>query len=647
MKRFFILIFLIPQLLYAQFQSKEFTLPIEEQAIGRAIGLSTSEDSIISLDITQPISGLFISGFTTFENENDSYTRVTVKDKNYAEYLVYENYPLISDSNYSRFSKVAVESMLLDGIVPISIKIELHNASIQIDSIYTLVSNDMRENRQNRMQSIRHEQTLFVAKKLNNNLMARHMTWIAGPTSIASKSYEEKKKIFGSKVPCLYGFEYYKGGLYFINPIPPAPLKFARSPFVNNPFVRDYDWRNRHGKNWITSVKSQGNFGTCWAHASIATVESNFNIYYNQVFPDDENNNDLSEQELISCLDNDNKSILDRLNSGFSMYALDYIQRNGIVREECMPYFGPVSCSRKCNNPQERVSFSSFRNLYKNNRFDDNTYIYNDSIADILRLSVIKSPVVVDYFKLVGHSVSCVGFHQIQMGDTICGNINTSYEFVVDSTTSHFVDMISWIIKNSWGDDWGENGFAKVSFYTVPLRLYEITPPFTSLVYSDNSRYLTDEDMDGYYTWGSGPKPSNCPSWIPDEPDGDDSDYQYGPMDSHGNLEDLELRALQTLWVETDYTFTARAFWYNNTVVCGTAKLTIKSPITLYGNTKIIVEPNGELVIDGGTLQNADIELNVGSRLVLRNGGTIIMRNGTDFFAPIGATVNIENGLIK
>jgi hypothetical protein len=77
------------------------------------------------------------------------------------------------------------------------------------------------------------------------------------------------------------------------------------------------------------------------------------------------------------------------------------------------------------------------------------------------------------------------------------------------------------------------------------------------------------------------------------------------------------------------------------------SKLTIKSIITLYGNTKIIVEQNGELLIDGGELQNADIELNSGSKLVLKNGGTIKMRNGKNFSAPIGASVTIEEGVIN
>ena len=180
------------------------------------------------------------------------------------------------------------------------------------------------------------------------------------------------------------------------------------------------------------------------------------------------------------------------------------------------------------------------------------------------------------------------------------------------------------------------------------VNTYYLEAPITSLHYSSNNIVCEDADGDGYYFWGiSSNKPSNCPSWVPNEPDGNDSNYQYGPMDSHGNLEDLELRALQTTHTVTDVTYTSRAYFYTTTCVCSMSKLTIKSTITIYGNAKIIVEQNGELVIDGGELQNADIELNVGSKLVLKNGGTIKMRNGKNFYAPIGASVTIEEGEIN
>ena len=176
---------------------------------------------------------------------------------------------------------------------------------------------------------------------------------------------------------------------------------------------------------------------------------------------------------------------------------------------------------------------------------------------------------------------------------------------------------------------------------------FYLTTPFSSLNYSEEDVVLEDADGDGFYFWGLGPKPSNSPSWIPDQPDGDDSNYQYGPMNTYGHLQDLELWGLQTLHTLIDLTYSSRMFLYSNLCVCSMSKLTITSIITLYGNTKIIVEPNGELIIDGGTLQNADIVLRTGSKLTLKNGGSIIMRNGKDFNAPIGATVTIDEGQIR
>lgn len=102
-----------------------------------------------------------------------------------------------------------------------------------------------------------------------------------------------------------------------------------------------------------------------------------------------------------------------------------------------------------------------------------------------------------------------------------------------------------------------------------------------------------------------------------------------------------------TLDLLNNYTFTSRAFIYENTRVCSSITLTIQELVTMYGNTKIIVNSNGELVIDGGTLENADIELNTGGKLVIKNGGSIIMRDGLDFYAPPGATVIIEEGMIN
>lgn len=54
------------------------------------------------------------------------------------------------------------------------------------------------------------------------------------------------------------------------------------------------DWRS---SNIITSVKNQGNCGSCWAFASIAAAEA----YLVKEGKFNKDNIDLSEQYLISC----------------------------------------------------------------------------------------------------------------------------------------------------------------------------------------------------------------------------------------------------------------------------------------------------------------------------------------------------------
>ena len=84
-----------------------------------------------------------------------------------------------------------------------------------------------------------------------------------------------------------------------------------------------------------------------------------------------------------------------------------------------------------------------------------------------------------------------------------------------------------------------------------------------------------------------------------------------------------------------------------NTVVIADATLTITGTVNMASGVKITVHYNGTIVIDGGTLQDADLLLNSGCHVLLKNGGSIIMQSGKHFDAPLGAIVDILNGEIQ
>ena len=83
---------------------------------------------------------------------------------------------------------------------------------------------------------------------------------------------------------------------------------------------------------------------------------------------------------------------------------------------------------------------------------------------------------------------------------------------------------------------------------------------------------------------------------------------------------------------------------YCNIRITNSGQLTVQGDIELMGNSRVIVESGGKLIIDGGMMSNADIVLKPGASLRILNGGIIETRNG--FEAPIGATVDVLNGKI-
>lgn len=91
-------------------------------------------------------------------------------------------------------------------------------------------------------------------------------------------------------------------------------------------------------------------------------------------------------------------------------------------------------------------------------------------------------------------------------------------------------------------------------------------------------------------------------------------------------------------------TITTNEQIYSNIRITNSGKLTIQSNVKLVGNCRVIVESGGQLIIDGGTLLNADIFLKSGSSLRIINNGVIEIANCID--TAVGASVDILYGQI-
>lgn len=324
-----------------------------------------SKDTLIKLDITRPIYGLTVSGKAQLSNA-EGFIRIVLRDNYNYDYLVYETNSLLADSNACNFNGIGEETVLLDKITPAALLIKAENATLTLKDIHYTYSPSRITSAQ--AFSTRMQQIASIVEKLNRNLEKKDMLWKAGETSFALKSYAEKKIIFGGEVPNLYGFEYYKDGIFS------TPEYTSLKSDSISPYISYFDWRNRHGKNWMTSVKNQDLCGACWAFSTIGAIEANVNSYFNRLI-----NVDLSEQELVAC-----DKMNEGCNGGYCNTAIKYVRDKGIVDEKTFPYANmDTPCENKGNSPNELITIHEKNDFYAVNY---------DNPLDELKKRIIQSP---------------------------------------------------------------------------------------------------------------------------------------------------------------------------------------------------------------------------------------------------------------
>ena len=248
-----------------------------------------------------------------------------------------------------------------------------------------------------------------------------------------------------------------------------------------------------------------------------------------------------------------------------------------------------------------------------------------------------------------------VGYGVIQIGDVIrinYGTGNTSSNYTVEPSDTNYIGKTYWKFKNSYGynPNLTVDGYSYILFNNLYYMRWpcSVVHPYRTIDTSSNIINCKDYDGDGYYFWGFANKPSNCPSWVPDTPDGDDSNWAKGKMllSPKGALETLNPDSNPTLTITGDVTYNTRQSCYSHIVISSGAKLTVKNILNMFGRVSIDISSGGQLVIDGGAVSNANITMASDSQLKIINDGKLIMRTNTNFEAPLGAIVDIQYGEI-
>ena len=243
--------------------------------------------------------------------------------------------------------------------------------------------------------------------------------------------------------------------------------KWIKNKLFNSVKKRFVNW-----KRYLSPIKNQGYCGSCWAFSTTSSLESHMRIKGYNV-------SRLSEQELVD-FSKENHGC----NGGLMHLAYDYIiNKKGMVSNEDYPY------------------------LAKENKCDCHTTMIDKCILDIdeYNFTKVKGSNIIDYQFTIPKSRSSI-IKSLQHGPVAIALDASHFAFrfykkgVIDipwnqsEGINHAVLLTGyekdengsyWIIQNSWGETWGDNGFAKIrvrpGYGSLLTQIYGVSPILNNL----------------------------------------------------------------------------------------------------------------------------------------------------------------------
>lgn len=632
------------------------TKGVKEIPVEKTFSDSKGDNELKLFDGIEAVYALSVSMDITCLTEN-FLVRVLLKDAEGRKHLVAESYKEIAPSEKTMLlADYCEETALLGGVKPVSLLVITDNAEVKLSRVRVSTEESHEPAKgsdiyEKRISSLRKQQVLEKVDLINAYNEANNKLWRAGVTDLSLYDYEKKM----SMIACpdgvsSQGIEYYSGGIFefgeslMYTPNHPGPFDFQKLP------LKDFDWRNRHGNNWITSIKKQGPYQLCAAFASVGTLESIVQLYYNSII------DSLNLSEWDATVNHGQDPLGDYLYGGMdTREVVQYIANHGVCDEESY-YFDPET--GWCITNYDAINPLKFAKANSCDSIDKNVNAIKLALAT-------KGPLVSGYTYggFNGHAMELIGFGKVEENMTILYHHDG---IPIENADTAFVNgnphvgETFWIFKNSCGE--GPNAYMKILYDNLSADIigpYVLNPPISfwekdnngnTHTYSQADIVCEDKDGDGFFYWGIGPTPSNLPSYAMNEPDGDDGNPMLGPIYSDGTILNLNPEQTDTLFYNQAFQWADEEqliHCYNHVKLESVDHYYNVNPVCFHNGAKIFIENGGELELYKYNLYNAEIIMEPGARLIISHGARVILREGASFNPPAGAIIEIEEGSIE
>jgi len=277
-----------------------------------------------------------------------------------------------------------------------------------------------------------HAMNNFVANKARvaeYNKRSNGANW-AGLTKFADLSAAEFKQKF---LRAQHTAETAKEMKKYVQHV--APHSHVKAP-------ASFDWRD-HNPSPVSAVKDQGQCGSCWAFSTTESIESMWALANNDAAVA------LSPEQIVDC-----DTVDQGCNGGDTPSAFAYVTgAGGIESESTYPYTAGGGDAGSCNFDKSSI-------VAKINNF---TWAIPECLGACNSQSASQ---VQSKLSTIGPFAICVYAEPWQLynggifNDASCTHAYTDLD--------HCVQMVGytadyWIVRNSWAEDWGEQGYIWVS----------------------------------------------------------------------------------------------------------------------------------------------------------------------------------------
>ena len=213
----------------------------------------------------------------------------------------------------------------------------------------------------------------------------------------------------------------------------------------------------------MTPVKSQGSCGSCWAFGAMSAYEASYKIRNGITL-------DMSEQDVVSCAGAGSCA------GGWYDPVFDYMLTNGVANEATVPYQAVNGSCQNKTKPYRAVNwgFVTVKDDIPNVQQLKNALCEHGPLAVCVKVTNAFRSYTSGVFNendngWINHVVTLVGWDD---------------------------EKQAWLIKNSWGTWWGDDGYmwirygansigyaaAWVKAPVFKLKAYKVTPQMLSLI---------------------------------------------------------------------------------------------------------------------------------------------------------------------